>query len=130
MERILKMPWIDNSELKDTPSYYLEPKVYAYDVESVNWAIEQKKNHAKLREALLIKQKECGKEFREIAKFCGQEAAHQMKMYRGLCWAISVIAANPPGDCKNLQMDPQLAKYADWAFSAIDLEWHTRVIGE
>lgn len=124
------MPWIDNSKLKDIPSYYLEPRIYAYDSASVEWAIEQKKNYSRNREELLKVQKESGKENREIAKFCGQEASHQMKMYRGFCWAISIIASVPPGDCKTLQMDPQLAKYADWAFYMIDLEWYRRVVGE
>ena len=123
------MPWMTNTN-KDEASFYAEPKIYAYDEESVAWAITQKKEHSLLRENLLKTQKECGKDDREFAKLCSQEAAWQMKMYRGMCYAISRIAAEPPGDCKNLQMDPQLAQYADWAFDLIDLEWHNRVIGE
>lgn len=119
------MPWFeteDNNPIRKGNHYTEHYRVpcFAMDGESVDYAIEQKKFHTKEREIYLAYQKEFQKEDRTIAKFFALEAVDQMKWYRGYCYALSIIAANPPGDCKK-QISKEIAPYADKAFGMIDL---------
>ena len=119
------MPWIESVDA-NTPSYYKEPQVYAYDDLSIDYLIEKKKQHSRDRDEFLNYQKQCGKDDREFAKYFRNEAAEEMKAYRGSCYALSILACTPPGDCKNLQASKELSPYIDQAFASGDLEWCKR----
>jgi hypothetical protein len=56
----------------------------------------------------------------EAAKFFKEEA---MKHYRGLCFLIAWLAADPPGDCTREGMTEEIAPYADRASGLMCNDW-------
>lgn len=107
-------------------NYYQEPTAYAYDGKSIEFLLEKKKHHYQDRELFLKYQKDYGREDRELGKYFRDAASEEMKAYRGCCYALGILACEPPGDCKGLQGNKELAPYIDNAFAAVDLEWCNR----
>ncbi len=116
------MPWVEGEDKQ----YYKEPLLFAHDAESVDYLIIKKKTHAQDRELFLKYQKDFGRDDREFGKFMRDQAAEEMKFYRGCCFALSKIAAFPPGDSINLEASKELSPYIDMVFAAVDLEWCQR----
>lgn len=114
------MPWISADDFSS--AHYREPRVNAdTGAMDVDVALAQKKHWTHYREEMLAYKKICGRDDREGARFFDSMASDAMKHIRGWQYVLSVIACEPPGDCKNIEMSEPISPYADWAFSQLDL---------
>ena len=59
--------------------------------------------------ALSLQKQSVGEEARGFK----QDATEAMKLYRACCWLISQFVGHPPGDCRGVEINKDLAPFAD-----------------
>jgi hypothetical protein len=104
------MPWIDAAH-KDDKSYYQVPRLAPanHDCTEIN---EYRKQ--------CMQSAEHFKKIKHLdAAYFKDESNFWRKCYKGACYAIGWLSANPSGDCIGIEANKEIAPYIDHAFSMV-----------
>lgn len=108
------MPWIPG--YKSEPSKYVIPcSIACFTEVEIEYAKQQRKEVAQIRELMLQAQKTCTED-KESAKYFKDAAADYLKQYRGWDYAIAWAEGN-----MSKEMSESIAPYADRAFWIMDI---------
>jgi hypothetical protein len=87
--------------------------------DDVEFLLERRKDLIHFRDEMVSQQRaavEGGKPTElqlRYARFFRDQASWAMKEYRAICYVISRLVANPPGDCRDIFLSRELSPQAD-----------------